>query len=139
MSLRKNRRATNNSANNALCLLLFYLKGEKELMTRELKDAVVVTGQQTAMNAERVAELLMQFAEAFGTSVEQLQEALMCVVGNVGSSTSMTAEEVAAALNSLKSHSQVVKPIHKLNFNRPRIIHQVFNRKPRSRVNKIIR
>lgn len=139
MSLRKNRRATNNNASNALCLLLFYLKGEGEIMTREIKDAAVVTGQQTAMNAERVAEVLMQFAEAFGASVEQVQEALMFVVGNVGRSTSMTAEEVAAALNCLKSHSQVVKPIHKLNFNRPRIVHQVFNRKPRSRVNKIIR
>lgn len=139
MSLRKNRRATNNSASNALCLLLFYLKGEGEIMTREIKDAAVVTGQQTTMNAERVAEVLMQFAEAFGASVEQVQEALMFVVGNVGRSTSMTAEEVATALNCLKSHSQVAKPIHKLNFNRPRIVHQVFNRKPRSRVNKIIR
>lgn len=125
-----------------MCLLLFYLKGEGEFMTelgREIKAAAVVTGQQTAMNAERVAEALMQIAEAFGASVEQLQEALMFVVGNVGRSTSMTAEEVAAALNCLKPHSQVAKPIHKLNFNRPRIVHQVFNRKPRSRVNKIIR
>ncbi|UYB50366.1 hypothetical protein OCI51_27760 (plasmid) [Lysinibacillus capsici] len=105
----------------------------------EVKDVAVVTGQQTAMNAERVAEALMQIAEAFGASVEQLQEALMFVVGNVGMATSMTAEEVATALNCLKSHSQVVKPIHKLNFNRPRIVHQVFNRKPRNRVNKIIR
>lgn len=107
-------------------------------MTKELRVAVVVTGQQTAMNAER-AEVIIQFAEAFGTSVERVQEALMFVVGNIGRSTSMTAEEVATALNCLKSHCQVAKPIHKLNFNRPRIVHQVINRKPRNRVNKIIR
>lgn len=128
--------------NDALCLLLFYLKGEGKSMTgldRDMKDAIVFTGQQIAMSAESVAVALMQIAEAWGASMEELQNALMSVTGNVGISTSMTAEELAIALECMEPHEQSMKQVHKLCLKRPRIIHQVSNRQPRNRVNKIIR
>lgn len=106
---------------------------------KDIKDVVVATGQQAASSAEIVAAALMQIAEAWGASMEELQNALMIVTGNVGISTSMTAEELAIALEYMEPHEQVVKQIHKLCLKRPRIVHQVFNRQPRNRVNKIIR
>ncbi|ACA41252.1 hypothetical protein J2D69_15955 [Lysinibacillus sphaericus] len=108
-------------------------------LDKGMKDTAIVFGQETAMHAERVAAALMQIAEAWGASVEQLQEAMMMFAGNVGIFTSMTAEEVATALESIEPRRQVMKQIHKLCLKRPRIVHQVFNRKPRNRVNKIIR
>ncbi|WKT76967.1 hypothetical protein [Lysinibacillus fusiformis] len=103
------------------------------------EGAAVVTRQQTASSAEKVAAALMQIAEAWGASMEELQIALMMVTGNVGISTSMTAEELAIALECIEPHEQVMKQVHKLCLKRPHIIHQVSNRQPRNRVNKIIR
>lgn len=108
-------------------------------LDRDMKGVVVATGQQIAMSAERVAAVLMQIAEAFGASVEQLQDALVALTMNTGSLTSMSADEIATALNNTNPCRQVIKPIHKLNFNRPRIIHQVSIRKPKHLVKKIIR
>lgn len=105
----------------------------------EIKNAVVTCGQQTAKDAERAAIVLIHFAEAFGASVEQLKEALMHVAESVGNLTSMSTVEAETALNCMQPQRQVIKPIHKLNFNRPKIIHQVSNRRPRHLVKKIIR
>lgn len=107
-------------------------------LDKGMKDTAIVFGQETAMHAERVAAALMQIAEVWGASVEQLQEAMMMVAGSVGIYTS-TAEEVATALESIEPRRQVMKQIHKMCLKRPRIVHQVFNRKPRNRVKKIIR
>lgn len=108
-------------------------------LDREIKDAAVNTGLQTSMNAERVAIALMHIAEAFGTSMEQLQDAVMQVALNTGISTTMTAEEIETALNCMEPGIQETKLEHKLCFNRPRIAHQVNNRKPRNLIKKIIR
>jgi len=116
-------------------------RGEKNMMelNKDIKDAVNAIGQQTASSAERVAAVLMQIAEAFGASVEQLQDALAALTMNTGGLTSMSADELATALNTMNPHRQVIKPIHRLNCNRPRITHQVSIRKPRHLVKKIIR
>lgn len=116
-------------------------RGEKNKMEldKDIKDVVNSIGQQAASSAELVAAALMQIAEAWGASMEELRNALMIVSGNVGISTSMTAEELAIALECMEPHEQVMKQVHKLSFKRPRIVHQVSNRKPRNRVNKIIR
>lgn len=108
-------------------------------LDKDIKDVVVATGQQAASSAEMVATALMQFAEAWGASVEQLQEAMMMVAGSVGIFTSRTAEEVATALTCMEPRRQVMKQFHKLCLKRPRIVHQVSNRQPRNRVKKIIR
>lgn len=108
-------------------------------LDRDMKGAIVFTGQQIAMSAESVAAALMQIAEVWGTSMEELQHALMIVTGNAGISTSMTAEELAITLKCMEPHEQVMKQVHKLCLKRPRIVHQVSNRQPRNRVNKIIR
>jgi len=76
---------------------------------------------------------------AFGSSVEQLQDVLVALTMNTGNLISMSADEMATALNNMNSHRQVIKPIPKLNFNRPKIIHQVSTRKPKHLVKKIIR
>lgn len=116
-------------------------RGEKNKMEldKDIKDVVNSIGQQAASSAELVAAALMQIAEAWGASMEELRNALMIVSGNVGISTSMTAEELAIALECMEPHEQVMKQVHKLSFKRLRIVHQVSNRKPRNRVNKIIR
>lgn len=108
-------------------------------LDKDIKDVVNSIGQQAASSAELVAAALMQIAEAWGASMEELRNALMIVSGNVGISTSMTAEELAIALECMEPHEQVMKQVHKLSFKRLRIVHQVSNRKPRNRVNKIIR
>lgn len=101
----------------------------------EVKVAAIMVGQQTAMNGEQIAIALVGIAELFRTNIEQLKEALTGLSMN----TSMTAEEVAIALNSIEPRRQAKKSIHKLNLKRQRITHQVSNRKPQNSVRKIIR
>lgn len=108
-------------------------------LDKDIKDAVNAIGQQAASSGELVAAALMQIAEAWGASMEELRNALMIVSGNVGISTSMTAEELAIALECMEPQEQVMKQVYKLSFKRPRIVHQVSNRKPRNPVHKIIR
>lgn len=58
---------------------------------------------------------------------------------SIGLQTGVSAEELATALNCMEPCIQETKPEHKLCFNRPRIVHQVNNRKPRNVIKKIIR
>ena len=105
----------------------------------EVKDATIMCGQQTAMNAERVAIALMNAAVSAGASIEQLKEALVILAGTVGAVTSMTAEEVALALDCVQPKVKETEPTYTKSFVRPRIVHQVLERKPRHLIKKIIR
>ncbi|MFY0521006.1 hypothetical protein ACOMCU_24755 [Lysinibacillus sp. UGB7] len=106
---------------------------------KEIKDAAVSIGPQTFKNAEEIANALMHIAEVFGATIKQLQEALMIAARNTGDITAMTGEEIGAALNCMEPCRQETKPIHKMCFVRPRIVHQVSSRKPRHLIKKIIR
>jgi len=107
-------------------------------LDREIQDAAVIAGQRTFMNAEEIADALMYIAEAFGASVAQLQEAMM-IATRTTNDLSMSPEEVATMISCMEPRRQETKSIYKKCFNRPRIVHQVSDRKPRNLVKKIIR
>ncbi|MBG9479401.1 hypothetical protein [Lysinibacillus sphaericus] len=104
---------------------------------REIKDAAITSGQQISMRVEEVADALINIAETYGASVTQLKEALM-IFARTTNDLTMSPEEVATMVNCIEPRRQETKLIYKMCFNRPRIVHQVSNRKPRNLIKKII-
>jgi len=119
----------------------FFIGEEKRTMNeldRDIRDSAVMMGLQTGVSAAEVADALIHIAKVFRVNMKQLQEALMIAAPTINDLT-MSAEELATALNCMEPCIQETKPEHKLCFNRPRIVHQVSNRKPRHLIKKIIR
>ena len=87
--------------------------------------------------AKEIADALMYIAEVFGENAKQLAEALM-IATRTTNDLIMSFEEFATMVNCMEPRRQETKPIYKMCFDRPRIVHQVSNRRPRNLVKKII-